>query len=90
MTPQTERIPGKGLRAHAANILTLLCAAVIVAAVVFLSPWVDQTALIRSQLAAQGIELPSDFGSGQFAQSGSLPEGFTPPTGARSGTHRRG
>ena len=83
MTPQTERTPGRGLRAHAANILTLICAAVIVAAVVFLSPWVDQTGLIQSQLTAQGIELPAGFGSGQFAQSGSLPEGFTPPTGGQ-------
>jgi len=66
---------------YAANALTLVSAALILAAVLFLSPWVSRAALLRSQLAAQGIELPTgasfpaqfaqNAAAGQFAVEGS-------------------
>ncbi len=55
---------------YAANALTLVSAALILVAVLFLSPWVSQAALVRSQLAAQGIELPTGASfPAQFAQN---------------------
>ncbi len=69
------------LATNRANIVTLISAAVMLFAVLFTTPWVDQTQIIRSQLEARGIELPEGFDVEQMqqrmaermAQGGSFP-----------------
>lgn len=49
------------LAANGANLVAQLCAAVMLVAALFTTPWMDPTQLTRDALAARGVELPEGF-----------------------------